>query len=393
MDRRTFLECGIKTTLGMVGYGSARSTPFRQLVAPVPPVHSIIPVVGDGKWIWTEPPAETGYLEPRNFDLDVGIYLEGTGPAQGLKATTPVPVELPEQTINQVDVRSRGGSAELRPVAPAAAQLVLAAPSIVRGQTVSATAKMRLTLFKQYQGFDKDQFPADQPKPPVEFRRQYLYDSPGIQTRAPEVGRLSQHIVGEERHAWDKARAIYEWVWENIKARMGSYTSVVRALRDRVGDCEERAACFVALCRAAGIPARLVWVPNHNWAEFFQVDAQQQGHWIPVHTAAYSWFGWTGAHELVIQKGDSIQVPEKRRSQRLLVDWAQWQGARPKLRFSAELRPVPSEPGGDAGPGGRVKDRRGAWLLQGNHALNEVLRDGQFAGRAYASAGAGEAVK
>ena len=26
---------------------------------------------------------------------------------------------------------------------------------------------------------------------------------------------------------------------------------------------------LVALCRAGGIPARLVWVPNHNWAEFY----------------------------------------------------------------------------------------------------------------------------
>ena len=44
--------------------------------------------------------------------------------------------------------------------------------------------------------------------------------------------------------------------------------------------CEERAAVFIAFCRAVGIPARLVWVPSHNWAEFFLVDNDGKGQWI-----------------------------------------------------------------------------------------------------------------
>ena len=51
----------------------------------------------------------------------------------------------------------------------------------------------------------------------------------------------------------------------------------------------------------------------HNWAEFYLLDEQGEGHWIPAHTAAYSWFGWTGAHELVIQKGDNIRPPHNRK--------------------------------------------------------------------------------
>jgi hypothetical protein len=165
-------------------------------------------------------------------------------------------------------------------------------------------------------------------------------------------------------------------VWQHIRARAGIYTSVVAALRDRVGDCEERAAVFVALCRAAGIPARLVWIPNHNWAEFGLCDEAGQLRWIPAHTSCYSWFGWTGAHELVLQKGDRIQVPEKRRPQRLLADWAQWQGARPRLRWAAELTPLPAELGADPGPGHRRKDEKGEWVVIGGHALDPYLRDG-----------------
>ena len=89
---------------------------------------------------------------------------------------------------------------------------------------------------------------------------------------------------------------------------------MVNSLRRRTGDCEELAGIFVALCRSAGIPARLVWVPNHNWAEFYLTDHEGQGHWIPAHTSCYTWFGWTGVHELVIQKGDRLSVPHEKRS-------------------------------------------------------------------------------
>lgn len=349
--------------------------------AACPPAHSVIPVVGDGKWIWTKPPDETGYLEPRSYRLKIGVQLQGTGSAGQLKATTPVPVELPEQTIHSLHVQTDGCRAAVRQVGATAAQLLVTAPRIVRQQTLVAAVTMRLTLYKQYQAYKAERFPMIQPEPPKEFRKQFLYDSPGIQTRLPQVQQLSQQLAADHQHPWNQAQAFYKWVWENIRARIGTYTSVKRALQDRAGDCEERAAVFVALCRAANIPARLVWVPNHNWAEFYLVDDEQAGHWIPAHTACYSWFGWTGAHELVLQKGDSIRLPEKRRPQRLTRDWAQWVGARPQVRYLAELEPLPPQLGADPGPGARRKNERGQWELKHNHDFDYRLRDGTLAYR------------
>jgi hypothetical protein len=151
---------------------------------------------------------------------------------------------------------------------------------------------------------------------------------------------------------------------------------VTAAINGRVGDCEEYASVFVALCRASGIPARLVWIPNHNWAEFYLTDAAGKGHWIPAHTAGYSWFGWTGAHEMVLQKGDSIELPEKRKPQRLVEDWAQWVGAKPDIRWFAELRPLPPKEGAEVGPGTRSKNARAEWVVTGKHPLDDYLRDG-----------------
>jgi len=342
--------------------------------APLPPTFSVIPVVGDGKWIWTEPPEDdTGYLEPRKYEVKVGIEIEGTGTARQIKATTAAPVEQPGQEIDRHYVETQACRAAVRRLASGAGQLILAAPGIVKGQVIAAAAHFTLTLYKEHFGYEKEQFPADQ-KFDREFRKQYMYDSPGIQTRIDAVQELAEKLSYGIEHPWDKAVRFHEWVWENIKARVGEYTSVVEALRDRQGDCEERATVFIALCRVAGIPARQVWVPNHAWAEFCLHDEEGQPHWIPSHTSCYSWFGWTGAHELILQRGDKIYVPEKRKIFRLMADWLQWQGARPQVRYKAELRPLPSESDQDPGPGARRKDAKGQWVLIGDHQMDRFMR-------------------
>ncbi|MCH8044986.1 MAG: transglutaminase domain-containing protein [Planctomycetes bacterium] len=392
MDRRSFLRSGLGAAVCAGGamspetlFGQPTLT-LQETFGPTPPAGSLIPVVGDGKWVWNKPPKDqTGYLEPRSYELKIGIKLEGVGNAGRIKATTPVPVQLPEQKIDDVKVEKQGCSAKLRAVATEAGQLLLTAPSIVRGQTIAAAATFQMTLYKQYHGFKAEQFPAEQ-KVDKKIRR-YLGKSPGIQTRNKDVRAMSEKVAGKLEHPWAKAEAFYRWVRKNIAGHQGPYTSVVAAIRDRRGDCEERAAVFVAFCRIARIPARLVWVPNHNWAEFYLHDHDGRGHWIPVHTSAYPWFGWTGAHELVLQKGDRIEVPEKHKPYRLLPDWMQYQGKRPKATFKAELTPVAKDTGSEVGPGSRRKDAKGEWLVVVKHPLDRKLRDSDRIGLGKKSVG------
>ncbi len=387
MHRRTFLRLGV---------GAAAGANLLRVPVPdappgawnTPPAWSVIPVVGDGKWIWTKPPeGQTGYLEPRPFSLKVGIELEGLGGATNVMATTPVPIACPEQKIDQERVEVQGCEAKIVELAPTARELLLVAPPMVKGQRVAAYAHLKLTLYKQYHGYSIEQFPAEQ-KTPADVAKQYLGNSPGIETRNREIRDLQEQIAQEIKHPWDKARAFASWIPRNIRPKMGSYLGPVKALEMKLGDCEDMSALFVALCRAADIPARLVWVPNHNWSEFYLTDQQGQGHWVPAHTACYFWWGWTGVHELVIQKGDRIWVPERRKHYRLQEDWLQWMGRKPRARYVAELTPEapkPAAPGdagtapaafapGDPGPGARRKVESGEWQLVGNHALDKVAR-------------------
>jgi transglutaminase-like putative cysteine protease len=86
----------------------------------------------------------------------------------------------------------------------------------------------------------------------------------------------------------DPAREIYEWITRHVQKASFRKNSAgaLAALRQGAGDCTEQAFLFVALCRAAGIPARpvggylcdsdSVLSPSgyHNWAEFYH-----EGRW------------------------------------------------------------------------------------------------------------------
>ncbi|HTU24041.1 MAG TPA: twin-arginine translocation signal domain-containing protein, partial [Pirellulales bacterium] len=126
MDRRDFLRvsgAAVCSAAVPTLFGTAGGIRVCQVTSESwrAPAFSVIPVVGDGRWIWKEPPSgETGYLEPRPYELSIGIELEATGDATELKATTPVPVGHPEQKIDGLRIETEGCDAEVRELAPGA---------------------------------------------------------------------------------------------------------------------------------------------------------------------------------------------------------------------------------------------------------------------------------
>jgi Transglutaminase-like superfamily len=119
----------------------------------------------------------------------------------------------------------------------------------------------------------------------------YLKPEPLIESDAPE-------IVAEAKKALsgikgERARA--ERLVRHVNALLEKKPTVglpdaLEVLRTRVGDCNEHTALYVALARAAGIPARvavgLVSLRGvfyyHAWAEVFLASAPGRGRWIPV---------------------------------------------------------------------------------------------------------------
>ena len=118
----------------------------------------------------------------------------------------------------------------------------------------------------------------------------FLEPETWIESNAGEIVALAKQLTKDKINPCEKARAIYDWIGDNI-----SYTGpcdesrgALFGLRNRGGDCTEFSDLLIALCRAAGIPACSLYGVNperpspaagkHSWAEIYLAGTG----WVPV---------------------------------------------------------------------------------------------------------------
>ena len=117
----------------------------------------------------------------------------------------------------------------------------------------------------------------------------FLAPEPLIQSNDPRIQAQARLIVGGEREPARAARLIHDWVHEHVRpAADADVPSALSVLATRRGDCNESTVLYVALARAAGLPARsvagLLYLDGrfyyHAWPEVYLAD------WVAVDPAA-----------------------------------------------------------------------------------------------------------
>ena len=93
------------------------------------------------------------------------------------------------------------------------------------------------------------------------------------------------------------------------REKSGPARNATNVLKDGTGDCEEFSSVFVAICRAADVPARVVWVPSHVHPEFYLEDDKGKGHGFPAKPQGSREFGGITETRPIWQKGDNIRPP------------------------------------------------------------------------------------
>jgi hypothetical protein len=140
----------------------------------------------------------------------------------------------------------------------------------------------------------------------------HMGNSPMIDANASDIKRIAKSIKeSNPPDAWSHVERIYDWVRNNIEYRNGTIRNTREAMKDKKGDCEEMSGIFIAICRASGIPARCVWIPEHCYPEFYLEDDEGKGHWFPCQVAGDRQFGQMHDYRPILQKGDRFKVPEK----------------------------------------------------------------------------------
>jgi transglutaminase-like putative cysteine protease len=120
---------------------------------------------------------------------------------------------------------------------------------------------------------------------PVSSMRQFLKESPFIQSKDPRIVNLAKEIIDGEKNSLIAGRILWAWVFKNIKKTPSiTIPSAIDVLNTRKGDCNEHTALYTALARSIGLPTRisvgLVYKDRyfyyHAWPEIFA------GRWIAV---------------------------------------------------------------------------------------------------------------
>lgn len=245
------------------------------------------------------------------------------GTCANLIGTAPVPMEFPEQKVRTLEEEfPKVARVDYREVKEGGAkQLVFKMRELKAGQGVQATALFEVVRYPMLPPTEKEIYLI--PKTVPRELKQYLKDGPYIESTTKTVRSLAKDVAGDIDGAWDKVAAILAYVRENIQYKEVMVEKPMRgamaALKTRDGDCEDMSALFIALCRASDIPARLVRVPGHCWAEFYLVDEEKEGYWFPAQVAGTEELGSLQDTRVILQKGDNFRLPEEPKVEALYV--------------------------------------------------------------------------
>src|SRR6185503_11519396 len=119
----------------------------------------------------------------------------------------------------------------------------------------------------------------------------YLRAETFLESDAAEIVDEAERATAGIKGVRERAQRLVQHVNTLVEKKPTvSLPSALEVLRTRVGDCNEHTALFVALARAAGIPARvavgLVSLGGafyyHAWAEVYVADGEHRGLWIPA---------------------------------------------------------------------------------------------------------------
>jgi len=258
---------------------------------------------------YSEPDPALELADPRTYRLKVVIRISAPdAPAKNIVATGPIPMEWPEQRVRLLSEKLSPHARTSESVMPGqAAVLTFRVPEVKQGDTAFVERMYEITRYRT-----KFKLPPEElelPRmTPAELREQYSGIAPGVQINDRKMIDLATLLVADNQGdgAWNTVKSFWSWTRDNVKFENGDFRGAMHALEQRCGDCEEMSALFVGLCRLSKIPARTVWVHSHDYPEFYLVDKQGKGHWIPAQVLGPAWFGEMAEYRPIFQKGDKF---------------------------------------------------------------------------------------
>ena len=280
-------------------------------------------------------PSDVSFGPPVVVQYRVGAEVTANrGACRNVLAVVAVPLECPEQQVRLVD-EDISGDAEVtyRNLQDGVRQMLMSVRYLPNGQTAKAILTFEVTIHSILPPQETKDLKI--PRRLSRDVRRFTSGSPYIEVSHRKIRSLAKEVwkdLDETATDWERVEAIYDYVLDHIDYVEGPDKGALETLRDGQADCQGRSMVFIALCRANKIPARMVWVDGHAYAEFYLEDADGKGHWYPCESAGSRAFGEMPLARPIFQKGDNFEMPE---------------GPKERLRYATDyLTGLPTRGGG-----------------------------------------------
>ena len=298
--------------------------------------------------------------ESRTQKWEFGISVRAVGgPCAGLMGTFPVPTDWPEQQVKVVNEQiSPTVQRHSYRAGDGLKQMMFDVPQLASGATAECFITFEIT--KRAQVAPSDTTNLVIPKDPPREIKKFLNPSPLIEVTNAKVRQAARELPAGKETAWQQVQAIAEGVREKVQFEpdpKNVFKGAIGALRDGKADREDLTGTFVAVCRAAKIPARMVWSMDFCYAEFYLEEtpaaaddaeekaakakkpakaAEPKGAWYPcvVHQAVE--VGVVTDFRPILEKGDNFKVPEDQKVQRFVKEFLTGKGGtggKPAVEF------------------------------------------------------------
>lgn len=280
--------------------------------------------------------------DPRTYRLKVLVRVSAPAESdtQNVVVVAPVPMDWPEQQARLLSEKFEAGGKLEYSVKPGQCKTFkFTMPTIEAGKTASVELLYEMTRWRIEFVAPADELGLPR-SAPGEIRDQFSGPAPGLEMKHPKIVQLARELEKEhhEEGAWETVKGFWSWTRDNVDFENGDFRGALFAIEEGCGDCEEMSALFVSMCRLSKVVARSVWVEGHNYPEFYLLDKQGRGHWIPAQVVGPEWFGEMTEYRPIFQKGDRFLDPFHRKYVRYTPQTVKADGkAEPKLTVEHQI--------------------------------------------------------